>query len=280
MKPSKTISLIYHDYFDYPLTQEELVKWQVSLKFQLKSYQLPATSSCDGYFFLKGHDDLVTLRQNREIISQKKLIIAHHTASLLKFIPTIKMVGITGSLAMNNCHEKSDIDFMIVTSRGTLWTTRLFTLLFLKFMRVPVRSRGDKNEKDKLCLNIWMDENDLVIHEHNLYTAHELAQVVPLINRGKTYERLLLQNFWIKNFWPNAVKFTKNISSKKLPITHYPLITAVFEKIVFRFQYQRMKKSITNETVTRTRAFFHPINWSKKLESHLTKSNIRIPCNT
>ena len=128
-------------------------------------------------------------------------------------------------------------------------------------------------------MNIWMDESDLIIHEQNLYTAHELAQVVPLISRGETYEKLLLTNKWILNFWPNAVKITKNFSSKKLRITSYALlVTRPIEKLAFFLQRLHMAGYISNETITSTRAFFHPINWSKKLETHLKKSNINIPC--
>lgn len=273
MNRSWFISLLYHDYFDYPLTKEELIKWQANPKLLVTHYPLRITHK-NKYIFLNNREKLAKLRQKREKISHQKLKIAHRAIHFLKFIPTVKMVGITGSLAMNNCHEKSDIDFMIVTKKETLWLTRFFTLLFLKFMRIPLRSRGDHDEKDKLCLNIWMDESDLIIHNQNLYTAHELSQIVPLLNRGKTYERLLSQNKWIVNFWPNAVK----LPSTKLPPTNlntfFIILLRPIELFSFKIQWHHMKNSITNETVTSTRAFFHPINWSTKLELHLKKYNI------
>ena len=58
---------------------------------------------------------------------------------------------------------------------------------------------------------MWLDESDMVWQrkDRNIYTAHEIAQIVPLINKDKTYEKFLSHNRWILDFWPNAVKIRK-----------------------------------------------------------------------
>ena len=70
--------------------------------------------------------------------------------------------------ALNNAKKNSDIDLLIITSKNTLWTTRIISFALLKFAGFKLRRAGDKNEKDKLCLNMWLDESDLVLKKRNI----------------------------------------------------------------------------------------------------------------
>lgn len=266
-------SLIYHDIFDYPLTLAELIKWEAGAKISPNHKPL-AISRKSGYYFLSEREGLIYKRLLRQRISERKLQIAKKAAKILSFIPTVKMVGLTGALAMQNSDEGSDIDLLIITQKGTLWTSRLITLIALIVLRIPTRKFGDKNQKDKLCLNMWMEETDLLWDrkDRNIYTAHEIAQIVPLVNKDNTYEKFLWKNKWILEYWPNSVRVTELHSDKvtkkivflvsgTLYLCNY--VTLAFEKIAFKFQYLYMRKKITREVITRTRALFHPNDWGK-----------------
>jgi len=196
-------------------------------------------------------------RIRREKISRTKLLLASKAASFLENIPTIKFVGITGSLAMNNAEEASDIDLMLITKNRTLWTTRGIVLVFLKLFGFKLRRAGQKEEKDKLCLNLWLDEGDLEWKDRNEFTAHEIVQIKPLINKNNTFEKFLFKNKWILDYWPNAVTISRFAGSDSADSSKFNFVRSV-EKLAFQFQYLYMKRKITNEIVRLTRAQFHP----------------------
>jgi D-beta-D-heptose 7-phosphate kinase/D-beta-D-heptose 1-phosphate adenosyltransferase len=213
-----------------------------------------------GFYFLAGRQGLILKRLMRHRISQRKLLIARKAASVFAVMPTVKMVGITGALAMENADTESDIDFLVITRKGTLWLTRLFTLLTLRLVGLPTRRFDDKKQADKLCLNMWLDESRLVWpkKDRNLYTAHEIAQIVPLVNKEQTYERFIYLNRWVRLYWPNAVRQTKKPAHRNTQTT---ILLSPFEALAYGLQYRYMKPKITRERVGLTKAIFHPINW-------------------
>lgn len=267
---SDLATLSYHDIFDYPLTKQDLHKWQCKHRFSY-SKKLQASSN-KKYYFLKGRERIVSQRIKREKYSQSKLKIAHKAAKILGKIPTIKMIGITGSVAMLNAKKGSDIDLLIVTGKDWLWTTRLLTYALLIIFDLPYRNAGESDEEDKLCLNMWIDESDLIFKQRNLYTAHEIAQIMPIVNKDKTYEGLIWQNKWILNYWPNAVSRMQNVAgnmgNKKSHSTFYMLHSTV-EVVAFWIQKQYMRSKKSREVVTATRAFFHPFDWGAKVTALL-----------
>ncbi len=263
------ISLVYHNIFDYPLNFSELLKWEGRKKSKIDNLQFTINQK-DGFYFLEGREAIVLKRILRKRISGRKLIIARKYGKILGFIPTIKLLAVTGALAMENADEDSDIDFLLITQKGTLWLTRLIILFLSTLSGLPVRRFNDKNPKDKLCLNMWLDEANLTWRkrERNVFTAHEIAQIQPIINRDKTYERLIFKNKWIKDYWPNAVKTIEETKSPKMK----SLFFFLFEKIAFGIQYLYMRRKITREIVTPTRALFHPNDWGEIVLKRLVSS--------
>jgi hypothetical protein len=181
-------------------------------------------------------------------------------------------------LAMNNARLGSDIDLIIITKKGTLWTTRFVTHCLLLAAGFKLRRAGDRHERDRICMNMWMDERDLKLRVSkiklkNLFISHELLQVRPLVNKNQIYEKLLTRNKWIFDYWSNAVmlrdsavyKGTKNLISQCLNIT----ISIFIEPIAYRVQKYHMRNKITREVVTPTRAFFHPVDWGEKVVKKL-----------
>lgn len=260
LKPSEIFCVFYHDIFDYPLTFSELIKWStkpinnLNLKVDYKN----------GYYFIKGRDRLVFKRLMRKRYSEKKMIIAKKAARVLALIPSIKMVGITGSLSMNNADKNSDIDFFIITKKGKLWSTRIISYLFLKIANFKIRIPKDVKQKDRLCLNMWLDESDLVWEKkyRNIYTAHEILQIKPLINRKPIFENFISQNKWVFDYWPSVMSKEKiRYSYKHSNITRLGFI----EKLLYKLQLMYMKPKITSEKITITRAIFHPTDLSAEI---------------
>ncbi|MDP1710084.1 MAG: hypothetical protein Q8L28_00490 [bacterium] len=268
-------SIFYHDIFDFPLSRQDFVKW--SCRAGSRFARKVEIVNKSGYFFVKGREDEINKRISRKKTSAKKMKIAKRASKIISRVPTVKMVAVTGSLAMMNAGINSDIDLMIITKRGTLWTSRAFVYLLICLFDIKLRRPNELAQKDKLCLNIWIDESDLNWSkaDRNVYTAHEIAQIVPLVNKNNTYERFLYQNRWILKFWPNAVGIrnqesgSKNLKYESMIHDSFPLIQ-LLEKLAFWFQYQYMRSKLTRETVTKTRALFHPQDWGKIVLSRFT----------
>lgn len=269
-------SIIYHDLFEYPLSFSDLIKWQVGSGLGNINVE-KSVSRRGGYYFLDGKAGFVYKRLLHKRISAKKTLIAKKYANIIGLIPSVKMVAITGSLAMNNASEDSDIDLLIVSKRNTLWTTRAVSYILLWMFGAKTRKPNDRNQKDKLCLNMWMDESDLnwKVEDRNIYTAHEIAQVAPLVNKDNTYENFLSVNKWILKYWPNAVKIKRLENSverrvRKLNSKRYTLISDYVEKLAYKLQYQHMKSKMSREVVTKSRALFHPQDWGGVVIKRLT----------
>ena len=258
-------SIAYHSIFNFLLARAELKKWEIGPKGlgEITNYKLQITN----------RQNLKT-RKIREKISHQKLKIARRAAKLLGKIPTVKMMAVTGALAMKNATAESDIDLMIITKANTLWLTRFFVYLLLRIKNYDIRKPKQKTQKNKLCLNIWIDETALEWEkkDRNIYTAHEIAQIMPLVNKDRTYKRFLRANKWILDYWPKAISDTtilryNDIAKKKVRkhiISQYPnIIVSIIEKLAFKMQYLYMKPKITREVVTPHKALFHPRNWGK-----------------
>lgn len=261
-------SVFYHNIFDYPLNTKEIIKWKVGKKGLPLFKNTKEILTKDGLYFLKGRENLLYNRSLRERSSVRKFEIAKKNALLLARLSVVKGVFITGALSMNNAEEDSDIDLMILTKRNRLWITRLVVYLLLKVVNSAVRKPNDKEQKDKLCLNIWLDEGVLTWdkNERNIYSAHEIAQAIPIVDKGNIYQSFLQKNKWILDYWPNSVRIVRINEKQKREINK----TSLLEKVCFWIQYSYMKRKITKEKVGLHRAIFHPRSWKENIIQKLS----------
>lgn len=265
-------TVLYHDFFSYPLNRTDVDRWSLGDKGGVLKKGVNIVEK-DGWFFVEGREDLVARRLAREKIARAKRVKAQKAANFLKRLPSIRFIGITGSLAMSNTSKKSDIDLILITSSETLWITRLIVLLSLQLFGFAIRHSGQKEERDRLCLNMWLDEQciEWSIHERNIYTAHEIVQILPLVNKDKIYEKFLYTNNWVLDYWPKAVDIRKiEIKINRHKNSFQKAIMKGMNIFFFFVQYLYMRKKITTEFVSQHIALFHPVNWSKKVEKYLS----------
>lgn len=261
-------TLAYSDVFDYPLTGKQLFSF-LGIKITSKDFlevakDLPYLMYKNViYYFLPRKKEVVIKRVAKKKISQEKMQRAKKIATLLSYLPTINYIGISGSLALFNADKKSDTDFFIITTAGTVWFTRLCVYLLLVFLGVK---RHAKNSHNAICVNMFLSETDISF-EKNIYVAHEIAQVMTLVNKNKTHEKLLAANKWIQNFFPNLI-FPKGMYRKNK--TTLSFFTPV-EYFLRSLQLWYMKKKITREIVTPTRIAFHPIDYQRIILSAYNK---------
>jgi hypothetical protein len=195
-------TVVYSDLFDYPLTLDQLVTWlpravdRAALEHTLASSEwLRRNLSHSGpYVTLCGRERTVQVRQRRELSSARLLSRARFWGRLMARLPFVRMVAITGSLAVDNADEDADLDFLIVTAPGRLWTARAMVILLVRLASL----RGAT-----VCPNYLLSEQALTLDSRDHYTARELLQMQPLSGHS-VYAAMLAANEWWREFLPNA----------------------------------------------------------------------------
>jgi predicted nucleotidyltransferase len=192
-------TVAYADVFDYPLTAPEVYRYLTSTKASFEEVVRTLTDDVHfgrvgDYFTLRGREGIVETRNRRAKIAARLWARAGRYGRIIASLPFVRMVAVTGSLAMNNTDEGTDIDYMIVASPNRLWTCRALTLLVARIAKL---------EGINLCPNYLVTTNALKLSEHSLYVAHEMVQMIPLAGM-ETYLKMLRLNEWIYEYLPNA----------------------------------------------------------------------------
>jgi len=194
----------YRDLFDYPVTPAEIHRYLHGVKCAPDSVQGALQGSefadrylaSDGeYFALKGRDTLFDLRRNRERRAEALWSKALRHGAVLASLPFVRMVAVTGSLAVNNPGHDADTDFMLVTDSGRLWTARLLAR--------TLQALNSTMSSGELCVNHLVTTRALELQGPSLYVAQELTQMVPLFGTD-TYASLREHNPWTAAHLPNA----------------------------------------------------------------------------
>lgn len=197
-------TLLYADIFDFPLTDVELHHFLIGYAADLPTVQAVLRSSeqlaryiehCEGFWTLRGRAALIAVRQRREVASRALLPIAQFYGKLLAHLPFVRMVALTGSLAMRSAyHKRDDIDFLLITAPNRVWLARLLSIALVRLARL---------HGVRLCPNYVLAETALAQAQHDIYMAHELTQMIPLA--GTTfYAAMRAENAWTSAFLPNA----------------------------------------------------------------------------
>lgn len=240
-------TVTYSDIFDYPLTAREIHRYLTGVnaaveEVALALQQAPVMNTGE-YFTLPGREEISKIRTQREKCSRELLPIAIRYGRILGALPYIRMVALTGSLAVLNISKNADFDYMLVTSTGRMWMARAFAVTFGRIMRLFGH---------RICINLLVSENALAWHRHDLYTAREICQMIPVTGMS-VYQRLRVENAWTQDVFPNAELSPPNlipISARDNPkIIQYLLevvlrgtLGAWLERWTMKFQLLRMAR--------------------------------------
>lgn len=265
-------TLIYANIFDYPLKINEIHKWLIGKKATLRQVDkalgnLGEIKKKGKYYFLKERDSLVAQRFRKEKQSVIYFRKAKFISQVLKIIPWIKLVGISGGLALNNAGKSDDIDLFIITSKNRLWMSRLLIVGLLSLVGQR-RKKMDSKRKiaGKICVNILLEEDKLEQESKDIFVAHEVLQMRVLWQRGGIYTKYLEDNSWAFRFLPNWLgDSTKNSHNTKY-IIHNTFFD-IFEKLAKHFQLKIMKKPQGMERIEDGALYFHPEDCRQKVLS-------------
>ncbi|HUG34391.1 MAG TPA: hypothetical protein VMJ90_06445 [Anaerolineales bacterium] len=192
-------ALAYSDIFEHPLRLEELHRY-LPVRTDVAEVP-PALDSLQGqvekqdeFYFLTGRVDIVEIRRQREARSRELLPHSIRYGRMLGSLPFVRMVALTGSLAVLNVSKAADFDYMLVTTKGRVWTARLFAVALNRLANLFGY---------RLCPNLIVSETALEWPLHDLYSARELVQMIPITGMD-VYYRLMKANEWARDLLPNS----------------------------------------------------------------------------
>ncbi len=196
-------TVAYADVFDQPVRFDELHRYLYGtairaedLRRALENGAFPseALSLHEGWLTLKGREALREVRAARAPYSSALWPVAIQWGQRLARLPFVRMVAVTGALAVDNAVPGADLDYFIIAEPGRVWTCRLFAVALV---RLAAR-RGVA-----LCPNYVLAADALALADHSLFTARELAQMVPLSGLA-VYAQMRRANPWVDELLPNA----------------------------------------------------------------------------
>lgn len=250
-------TLIYADIFNYPLKAYEIHKWLIQKQVPLQKIRkkLNKFQEYKGYYFLKNKCQVLKRIRNMEV-SKRLFFKAKILTQILKIVPWIKLVGISGGLAMGNACKKDDIDLFIITSKNRLWLSRIISNLLL----LPVRrERHSKDIRGKFCLNVFITQDNLAQKKKDLYTAHEILQMKVIWEREGMYGRFLEENEWAFKYLPNwTVGQVKSEKRKVKSEKKDSRIFDILEKLAKWVQLKYMGQPDGFEGIEDGALYFHP----------------------
>jgi hypothetical protein len=276
-------TLSYSDIFDFPLKAWEIHKWLIGERASLRDVELELgqllkrkkIGSIKGYYFLGNRKGLVKKREEREKISEEHLAEVKSIMQLFKIVPWLRLVGISGSLAMKNSDKSDDIDLFLVTGKGRLFLTRLLILFLLETLgRRRKRREKDGDVYKKYCVNILLEEDSLAQQDNNIYIAHEVLQMVPVWERGGIYSKYLEENEWVFGYLPNWLTTVGQDEKLKIKDQKYRLkiknfkgnsLVNFLESVVRKFQLSYMGEPQGRERIGEGSLYFLPEDRSESI---------------
>jgi len=194
-------SVVYAALFNYPLTlsqlREALIGERASEAELSSCYSgsprlQAAIDYADGYYFPRGCRELLEIRARREALSRTLLAELSGLQTLVRSMPFVRLVALSGSLAHLNADGEADLDLFVITTPGRVWSVTFTTLVVARLM----------GWRKHLCLNYVISERTLMVGPADLFSANQIIHLQPLAG-GEAYRRFLDANRFVERFYPN-----------------------------------------------------------------------------
>jgi hypothetical protein len=190
-------------------------------------------------------------RRKQQVIYDKKWHLVVRRSRLFRYVPFVDAVLGAGSLAVGNVTEKSDLDVLVLSRTGRIFTSRLCSIIV--FSCTPWRRKKldhKEDAQDKICLNHFVTparyEAELKNHEYwkalyqglrPIYGAEEVIQAFFKANEA-----------WAgKNAWQFDTRY--QLVSKSAIAAFFERILSgkvgeFVEQLCKRFQVARIERGV------------------------------------
>jgi hypothetical protein len=242
-------SVVYASLFDYPLTPSQLrraligavadeatlLRWFDTSAFLQRTLEFE-----DGFFFPRGCRDLIATRARRETTSRMLLDRLSGLLRLVRCMPFVRMVALSGSLAHLNGDPDADLDVFLITRPHRVWTTTVVILAIARLL----------GWRKRLCLNYVISERALWVAPADLFSANQIVHLKPLAGPA-AYARFIDANRFVTRFYPNFTPQPLPPAGRRSwiePILNYtiaPLLERVC-RFVYRTRLRRQSHTWTS----------------------------------
>ncbi len=193
--------LIYYKFFKFPVQAEE-VHNSLDVSSDLNAVSNALKILCanghvdneDGYYSLglEKQSLLDRLEDEKRLENAKRKI--SRSSKIISSFPFVRTVAISGSVSKGVMKSNGDVDFFIITQQGRLWLCRTLLVLNKKIFRL--------NSRRYFCVNYFIGEESLSIPDENIFTANELAHLIPMYGQER-FKALMTSNDWYNAYLPN-----------------------------------------------------------------------------
>ncbi len=218
-------TLKYFDIQEHPLTLLEISKYLLQPEQRRSA---PASLSAilsvvenelkgqlqnrRGFYFLAGRAEIAEKRWQNNFYATARLKRAKRYLPFTRHIPFVAAVALSGSEAINNSKQGSDIDLLVLAEKNRIWLARI--LISLYFQLLGLRRHGGKIE-NRFCLNHYIERAKSLNADKNIYTAVEYVSLLPYHGATAIYDFQMKNLIWIREYLaqPQLVKYPAQAGS-------------------------------------------------------------------
>lgn len=198
MSALKTI--LYFSLFKYPLTRTEIFQFSNNTDQKAIDNEIDLLLkkgiifNFDGFYIDVNNPDRIERRLQGNEMARNIMPKAVRVSRKIAKFPYVEGVCLSGALSKGFYDDDGDFDFFIITKPNRLWIARTLLVLYKKIFLL--------NSKKYFCVNYFVSTDNLEISEQNLFTATEIATLIPLYGKD-TFKKFLEANAWASPYFPN-----------------------------------------------------------------------------
>lgn len=241
--------LNYRDIFNAPVSRLSLKRWVgvTEGSFAEGSFNKSIAEleddglicSADGYLAVKGKESIISAQKAKSVRTKSILKKGGKFLAAFSKLPFIRYVGVSGSVAAENpTMDESghvDLDLFVICADGSLWIVFFFERIFTNIIRLL---KGDHF----YCFNYVTEESFLEVYNKNFYTATELVNMKPLIDKG-IYNDFIEANKWFGVYYQSDVIEKLPHGSSRSPIIAKLLVPFNFLFYILFCLFRGIKKA-------------------------------------
>jgi hypothetical protein len=179
-------------------------------------------------------------------ISTDKIKRAKQWASMSRWVPYLRGLFLTGTLAMKRGGNNSDWDVLVVIKKDRIWIGRLIVATWFHLI---CKRRNNQKIKNRFCLNQFVVDKKLKFKEENEFFGNELLMTEDLMGSIKLKNIMMQRNKkWIKMFKPNFKFKRRKVVTRKC---FFVIIQRKLENILESFKLAEMLNTISKKIMIR-----------------------------
>lgn len=268
LKEAIAQTLKYFDIQDHPLTLLEISKYllrqESGIRYKLFEIleaveSMSEVETFNGFYYLKGRKAISQKRWQSSLYSTPRMNRAQKFLPFMRHLPFIRAVAVSGSEAINNSGEGSDIDLLILSAPRRIWLARVFATAY--FQVLGMRRHGPL-VANRFCLNHYIEQGKELAYDRNIYTAIEYVSLIPYFGGRNIYDFQKRNLPWISEYLSQPML---ELKETPLPSAFQRTFEALLankagdslERMAGYLQQRRIRKE-SNIVIEKDELSFHP----------------------